>query len=190
MIESVPVYDSPKNPYLYKEELISKGNDFEVYGYGEDYVIKIPHSPDSKSSDFYNKLVADHEKMKEIFGDNLAESNFLPPEKTEGGTYRIIQQRFQEDEFLDSMGGETLKNFILNNKEMFKTLLEKAKIAKEMFGVPVDLTPHNIVFHNGKLLITENDSPTFRVTDGHYGEKITKDNKTIEALESLLSTEL
>jgi len=58
-----------------------------------------------------------------------------------------------------------------------------------MFGVPVDLTPHNIDFHDGKLLITENDSPTVRVTDGHYGVKVTKDNETIEALESLLSTE-
>lgn len=53
----------------------------------------------------------------------------------------------------------------------------------------MDLTPHNIVFHDGKLLITENDSPTVRVTDGHYGVKVTKDNETIEALESLLSTE-
>ncbi len=47
MIETEPLYDNPKNPHTYKEEFISKGNDFEVYGFDERHVVKIPNTINS-----------------------------------------------------------------------------------------------------------------------------------------------
>ena len=187
MVENEPLYDNPKNPYTYKEEFISKGNDFEVYGFDEKHVVKIPHSDDSKNSEYYNDLLNDYTKMKEIFGDNLSDSYFIPSEKTDNGTYRIIQPRFRQEEFLDNISNERFRDFILEHRALFEDLLQKAEKAKEEFKVPVDLTIHNIVFHEGRLIITENDSPTARLKDGNFGEKIERDSRTIELLKKLLS---
>lgn len=184
MIENEPLYDNPKNPHTYKEEFISKGNDFEVYGFDEKHVVKIPHSDDSKNPEYYNDLLNDYTTMKEIFGDNLSDSYFISSEKTDNGTYRIIQPRFRQEEFLDSIPKEEFRGFILEHRKLFEDLLQKAKKAKEEFKVPVDLTIHNIVFHDGKLIITENDSPTARLKDRHFGEKIIKDSETIRLLEN------
>ena len=187
MVENECLYDKPDNPYTHKEELISKGNDFEVYGYDENYVVKIPHSSDSQNPLYYNDLLNDYTKMKEIFGDNLSDSYFIPPEKTDNGTYRIIQPRFRQEEFLDSIPKEEFRGFILEHRTLFEDLLQKAEKAKEEFKVPVDLTVHNIAFHDGKLIITENDSPTARLRDEHFGKKIESDNMTMELLRKLLS---
>lgn len=187
MIENEPLYDNPKNPNSYKEEFISKGNDFEVYGFDEKHVVKIPHSPDSKNPLYYNDLLNDYTKMKEIFGYSLSDSYFIPPEETDNGTYRIIQPRYGPEEFLENIPSDKFEGFILEHRTLFEDLLQKAEKAKEEFKVPVDLTIHNIVFHEGRLIITENDSPTARLRDGHYGEKISEDEKTIELLEKTLA---
>lgn len=187
MIEKEPSYDYPNNPRTYKEEFISKGNDFEVYGFDENHVVKIPHSDDSKNPEYYNNLLNDYTKMKEIFGDNLSDSYFIPPVETENETYRIIQPRFRQGEFLDNIPKERFRDFILEHRTLFEDLLQKAEKAKEEFKVPVDLTIHNILFHEGRLIITENDSPTARLRDEHFGKKIESDNKTMELLRKLLS---
>lgn len=186
MIENEPLYDNPKNPNSYKEEFISKGNDFEVYGFDEKHVVKIPHGTDSKNPLYYNDLLNDYNKMKEIFGDNLSDSYFISPEDTDNGTYRIIQPRYRQEEFLESIPNDKFKDFILEHRTLFEDLLQKAEKAKEEFKVPVDLTIHNIVFHEGRLIITENDSPTARLRDGHLGKKIEDDSRTIELLKRLL----
>ena len=186
MIENEPLYDNPKNPNSYKEEFISKGNDFEVYGFDENHVVKIPHSDDSKNPEYYNDLLNDYTKMKEIFGDSLSDSYFIPPEETDNGTYRIIQPRYEPEEFLENILSDKFEGFILKHRTLFEDLLQKAEKAKEEFKVPVDLTIHNIVFHEGRLIITENDSPTARLRSGNMGKKIEKDNRTIELLKKLL----
>jgi len=187
MSENEPLYDIPKDPHTYKEEFISKGNDFDVYGFNESYVVKIPHSDFSNNPLYLTDLSNDFIKMKIIFGDNLADSYFISSDESSPETYRIIQPRFKEDEFLDNIPKEEFKDFILEHRGLFQDLLEKAKDAEKEFGVPVDLTTHNIVFHDGKLIITENDSPIARFKDGHYRKKISDDRKTIDMLEKVLS---
>lgn len=187
------IYDFPKDPYKHTEERISAGNDFEVYGFNQGFVVKRPNqerigktSYNVTSQEFYEQLVKDHDIMQDIFGENYAQSYFYPPNKSHGSNYRILQERFNREEFLYNFSPEELNEFINTHKEEVRDLVAKARKAQQVFGIPIDLTVNNIVFHDNKLIVVENDCPTFRAKHKkEEWEKIERDLKALEELEKL-----
>jgi len=154
-------FDLECDPYTDMGEIIDEGNDFTVRKLGKDYVAKCPNRArsrnlpyDNMSPDFYDTLVSDDAALREILGGNLAKTMFFPP--TEINNYRLVQQKFGEDEFLSSKPEADLIPLILANKEKMAALVVMLEAVEKKFGVPFDLTPNNIVFHHGEFIITEN----------------------------------
>jgi len=195
MMQNEVPYDKPENIYSNRGELLGKGNDFEVFEFSETHVVKYPnrerqsHRPyDNMSLGFYIQLKQDHETLQEIFGNSLAESSFFPPNESEHANYRIVQQKFEKNEFLNALTEEGLASFIVIHKDAFKDLLEKAKKAQEVFLVPLDLTPNNIVYHEDRLIFVENDRPTVRAQHKEeLASKIEKDQRTLDKIEEIIT---
>jgi len=193
-MEQESILYQPENPYTDRGNLIDKGNDFNVYEFGDEYVVKLPNEEhqeerpyNNMSPEFYERLVDDYSVLKGIFGENLAETYFFPPSKEWESNYRIIQKRYKSEEFLSNLSGQELIQFIKEHKEEFRDIVNKVKQAQEHFGVPVDLTPRNLVFHEGKLIIIETDCPTERFNHrSDYERKIEREMNRIALVEELV----
>ena len=200
----------PKEVEHYIGKKIEQGNDFDIFEVDANFVAKRPRITGKNitnstakyrtSNEYFEQLQQDHEAIKNILVDNLAETHFYPA--TQNRSYILLQERFKQNQIVANILETTdRQQFITQHKEQFTKLVFASKKAVTQFGVPLDITPNNLALaSDGTIKFIENDTISERANsffddkqnknnENSIYNKVLKDLNQLQALENALNLE-